>query len=105
MQVIAQQYQSGGASRPSLRCPACRQMGVFELVNNVPDVQILQPIPYKLGLKQCPNGTCGAVVYLVMNSTHKVVQSFPAERIDFVASSVPAPIVACLEAFHYTHLF
>lgn len=52
MQVIAQQYQAGGAARPSLRCPACRQMGIFEVVNNVPDVQVVRPIAYKLGLKQ-----------------------------------------------------
>lgn len=40
---------------------------------------------------------CLAMVYLVMDANHKVIQSFPAERIEFDTANVPAPIVACIE--------
>ena len=97
MQIIADHYQTGGASRPSLTCPNCRKVGVFELVNNVLDVQVTHPSRYALGIKHCPNKACNAMVYLIMDLNSSVLQSFPAERIDFDTSNVPTAIVACLD--------
>ena len=97
MQIISRQHQVGGASRPSLRCPSCRQIGVFEAIANLHDVQVFHPTPYALGIKLCPSRNCGAMVFTIMDSSSTVLQSFPPELIDFDATSLPKPILKCFE--------
>ena len=63
----------------------------------MPDVEVLHPTRYILGLKQCPNRLCLAMVYLILDTNQVVLQSFPAERIDFDTSNIPQNIVACLD--------
>jgi len=48
------------------------------------------------GLRRCPNPTCHAVVFFVMNQG-KIVDLFPAETIDFDATNVPATVQSALE--------
>jgi hypothetical protein len=90
-------YQTGGGTRPSLRCPSCRQIGTFEPLNNIPDVQVPGSLALWLGQKRCPNTKCFAHVFVVLNPAQMVLRSYPAERIDFDSANIPPAIVRSLE--------
>ncbi len=80
----------------SLRCPGCRQRGTFERVfdNDI----FLEDRGAIVGQRRCPNADCHAHVFFAYHlPSKKVLISYPAERIDFDASAIPAPIVAALE--------
>lgn len=96
MEVKIPQYSTGGGIRPSLRCPSCRQIGTFEVLQNVPDVNV-QGLGYWLGQKRCPNQSCAAHVFVVLDRNQGVLRSYPAERIDFDSSNVPPRIAQTFE--------
>lgn len=97
MDIKIPQYGSGGGTRPSLRCPSCRQIGTFESLNNIPDVQVPGSPSYWLGQKRCPNAKCYAHVFVVLDAGQTVLRSYPAERIDFDSSNIPPAIASSLE--------
>ena len=79
----------------TLRCPACRHEGTFE-------ARIEQMIRADrprglLGQRCCPNPKCKAHVFIAIDHNGEVLVSYPPERIDFDASSIPEPIVSSLE--------
>ncbi len=77
-----------------LRCPVCRQRGTFDAtIQN--DLQVANS-PTFAGLRRCPDPNCYALVFFVMNQG-KVVESFPAETIDFDATNIPAAIQGAFE--------
>ncbi len=78
----------------SLRCPACSQRGTFEVVTQhdllkTDDNTIL-------GHRRCPNDQCKAHIFFARRQNHLLV-SYPAERIDFDASSIPPKVLAAME--------
>ncbi len=78
-----------------LRCPACRHLGVFEELGT--DVYVNHGSQYYgLGQRRCPNPTCQTHLFVVYQE-NQIVLSYPAERIDFDSTNIPAPIVAALE--------
>ena len=79
----------------SLRCPNCRQQGTFEAIPNILDLQS-GSVPTLLGQRRCPNDQCRAHVFVILEKS-KIVTSYPAERLDFDASSVPTPVATALE--------
>ena len=79
----------------SLRCPECRQLGTFEAVNDQVIYLTASPHTY-LGHRRCPNHTCHAHVFVVWRSG-KVIVSYPPERIDFDASSIPEAVLHSFE--------
>jgi hypothetical protein len=89
-------YSATGAPALSLRCPACRQHGTFDNLN-VQDVYLssAQP-PVTVGLRRCPNGACHAAIF-VAHYGGKLVESFPAETIDFDSTNIPAGVVSAFE--------
>ena len=87
--VKAPHFNAGGGYRPSLRCPACRQLGVFEALTNVHDVEVAVAPNYWLGQKRCPNVKCNAMVVVVLDHTASLIRSYPAELIDFDSSNIP----------------
>jgi hypothetical protein len=95
--VKAPQFNAGGGFRPSLRCPACRQLGVFEALTNVHDVQVAVAPNYWLGQKRCPNAKCNAIVFVVLDHTANLVRSYPAELIDFDSSNIPLAVTTSFQ--------
>ena len=82
-----------GNTTASLRCPACRQRGTFERV--LPH-DLYGPSGQVLGQRRCPNPECRAHVFVVIHHA-EVVESYPAERIDFDPVNMPAQVLAALE--------
>jgi hypothetical protein len=91
--------QSGGgvpaSLQPGIRCPNCGRQGTFNYFGNVHDVVAGTTL---FGQRLCPNTECSAHVFIVMDlRAGKVIVSYPAERLDFDASDIPAPVKAALE--------
>jgi hypothetical protein len=86
----------------SIRCPACKQIGTFEVLGTdlgfaetVANPNTPSPVVI-VGHRQCPNPSCkGHVFVVVRNQTLEA--SYPPERIDFDTTSIPDDIVASLE--------
>jgi hypothetical protein len=55
-----------------------------------------QPERVQLGQRVCPNQECRAHVFIARDKD-KLIVSYPAERIDFDATNVPAAVVGALE--------
>ena len=90
-----------GSSPPSakisLRCPACRQQGTLENFGaDVKDVHIGNPNPALVGQRRCPNPECQAHIFFAQ-ANNKVIVSYPAEKIDFDSTNIPATVVQALE--------
>jgi len=49
-----------------------------------------------VGLRRCPNSACYAAAFVVYSSG-KLVESFPAETIDFDSTNIPAGVVSAFE--------
>jgi hypothetical protein len=89
----------------SVRCPACRQLGTFDRVpisqagQQIYDVQITSPdVACVTGQRLCPNQSCRAVLFFIWDSRlGKLAISYPAERLDFDTTNIPATIVKALE--------
>jgi hypothetical protein len=79
-----------------IRCPVCRQRGMFEPILQQ-DLQFgVQNENFQAGMRRCPDPTCYALVYFVMGSG-KLVASFPAETLDFDATNIPAAVQSAFE--------
>jgi phage FluMu protein Com len=86
----------GSASRISVRCPRCSQIGTFEGVGAFED---LITESGRFGQRVCPNPDCRAHMFVVLDPAHlmRVVVSYPALRLDFDSSDIPPKVVAALE--------
>ena len=84
------------AGRLPLRCPACSHVGIFEpLFEDIAfvDKELGQ---LEVGHRLCPNGYCRAHIFVAF-SKGNIFISYPAERIDFDATDIPAAVVECLD--------
>jgi len=81
----------------SLRCPHCKQRGTFDDYNNIHDV-VLNDYgpPVVVGQRRCPNPECFGHVFVV-HQAGKVLTSYPAERIEFDATNIPASVLNAFE--------
>jgi hypothetical protein len=78
-----------------IRCPVCRQRGTFDSVQ-IQDLQI--PPATVAGCRRCPDAACHAIVFFAADTRiGQVLVSYPAERIDFDATNVPASVIGALE--------
>lgn len=77
----------------ALRCPRCRQIGTFETVG-VPDVQL--DGGFIAGQRRCPNPNCRAHAFVVLHQGG-LVASYPAERLDFDSTDLPAGVVSAID--------
>jgi hypothetical protein len=85
------------AGRPSLRCPKCKQVGIFDHFDNVPDLVKQGKPPYFFIQRRCPNETCLTHVFVVLDERQTVVRSYPSERVDFDVTNIPSRIANSLE--------
>jgi hypothetical protein len=85
---------AGGAPL-SVRCPACKQIGTFQLVGQ--DLGFTDKTgAVQVGQRMCPNPPCRAHLFVVLQRGNLSV-SYPPERIDFDSTDVPGPIIESLE--------
>ena len=89
MLIKLEHIAHGGNSPIALRCPACRQIGTFEPIQNVSD--ITNGSLY-MGQRRCPNLGCRTQVFCVYDPSKGLVKSYPPERTDFDPKNIPAPI-------------
>lgn len=88
-----------------LRCPLCRQRGSFEQLG-VNDL-FLQSETTTVGLRRCPDPTCYGLVFFA-SKQGQLVDSYPAETIDFDATNVPVAVQNAFEEAikcHAQHCF
>jgi hypothetical protein len=85
----------GAGTTVSLRCPSCRQRGTFSRLASCSDGCSEGAI---FGFRHCPNSDCQALIFFVADQDgKKLLATYPAERLDFDASNLPAEIVAAVE--------
>jgi Domain of unknown function (DUF4145) len=89
MLIKLENIAHGGNSPIALRCPACRQIGTFEPIQNVSDITNGN---LYMGQRRCPNLRCRTQVFCVYDLNRGLVKSYPPERIDFDPKNIPAPI-------------
>jgi hypothetical protein len=77
-----------------LRCPVCRQRGTFDPVINY-DLRLTNTQTFA-GMRRCPDPNCHSLVFFLMDQG-KVIESFPAETIDFDATNIPAAVQSAFE--------
>lgn len=82
----------------NMRCPACRRAVTFASIG-FGDAQIQLPeTAVRTGQRKCGNPDCGAHLFVVLNHFgSEILVSYPAETIDFDASSIPQPVVDAFE--------
>lgn len=85
------------AGRPlSARCPACRQLGTFEVIGRDLALASSDRTVLCVGHRRCPNPQCMAHIFVVVKDGG-IATSYPPLRIDFDAVNVPAGVVKAFE--------
>jgi len=91
---------SSEARNPStvvrLRCPSCRQRATFEQLNAHDGFISSANESFFVGIRRCPDPACFALVFFVVKGG-QLVDSYPAETIDFDATNVPVLVQSALE--------
>lgn len=80
----------------ALRCPSCRQIGTFE--TPISDLTDLREVSQgtRFGHRICPNTTCHAHVFAVLDNSGNVVVTYPPELLDFDTAAVPDAVVSSM---------
>jgi hypothetical protein len=88
--------QSGGVT-VSLRCPSCKQRGTFPPLSSASDLVIPDGNSWvSAGYRRCPNPACYGLLFVISNPLSELLASYPAERLDFDATNLPAPVASAL---------
>src|SRR5690348_11975297 len=93
--VKADPVTNSGGGTTSARCPACRQLGTFEVIGQDLRVNAQNP-SVNVGHRRCPNTSCRTHLFVVLQNSEMLV-SYPPVRIDFDATNIPASVVTALE--------
>ncbi|HEX8813638.1 MAG TPA: DUF4145 domain-containing protein [Terracidiphilus sp.] len=105
VKAIGVQPLSGNLpSSVNIRCPVCGREGTLDRVlipsqGNVTDVAITSDLNRAIaGMRLCPNTECKALIFFVWNTQiNKIAATFPAERLDFDSTNIPASVTKALE--------
>ena len=89
----------GNGSKISLRCPSCKQLGIFDPVGSDQDAE--EPFGNRvrhvaIGHRRCPNLHCSRHVFVAL-AGQSILASYPPERIDFDSTDLPPAVVSTLE--------
>lgn len=79
-----------------LRCPSCRQRGTFEQLNVNDGLISSATESLMVGIRRCPDTACNALVFFVVKGG-LLLDSYPAETIDFDATNIPAAVQSAFE--------
>lgn len=81
-----------------LRCPYCRHQGTFDEAQPADSYDGKGPADATyFVVRLCPNTECGSVVFVVCDQRGGIEESFPAETIDFDATSLPPTVLESLD--------
>jgi hypothetical protein len=93
MLIKLESWSNSGNAPVAIRCPGCRQIGTFEPLQNVTDINLLSTY---LGQRRCPNPQCRTHVFCIYDINLRLLKCYPPERIDFNPKNIPAPIAKTL---------
>jgi hypothetical protein len=81
-----------------MRCPECGQKSVLDLaaVTDAESTDLHSGSDVFWATRLCPDPECGALIFLVFDSTGTIRHSYPPESVDFDSSDLPP---AVLDAF------
>jgi hypothetical protein len=94
---IQNSYSQSQQQRPiKMRCPHCGQKSILSQVGFQDMDGLVHDTPHDVfwGYRLCPDDTCGQLIFIVGRGQNEVVESFPAETIDFDSSDIPEPVLA-----------
>ena len=84
----------------SLRCPSCKQLGIFNLVGTDQEAETPssdgKASRVSVGHRRCPNTQCSRHVFVALVG-QSILASYPPERIDFDSTDLPPAVVSALE--------
>jgi hypothetical protein len=92
----------------NIRCPTCRQRGTFSALKDTNNKDLPDFLTYLegdtakhdhvFGQRLCPDPTCRTHIFFVKNRNNDTLYvTYPAERIDFDATGVPALVLEPLQ--------
>jgi hypothetical protein len=87
---------NSGNTEVSIRCPHCKQRATLDDFSGVHDLLPHNLSATILGQRRCPNPDCRGHIF-VAAQPGKVLVSYPAERIDFDTTNIPADITKAFE--------
>jgi Domain of unknown function (DUF4145) len=76
--------------------PTCRREATLDQVEQDRIKPRLGGAQVTWGYRRCPNESCGALIFVVIDAGH-VIASWPPETIDFDATDLPPKVLAALE--------
>lgn len=82
-----------------IRCPACRQRGTFDAVQDT-DITILDQDGRNvaMGQRKCPDPHCCAHIFFASNREDgKLLVVYPPETLDFDSTDLPAAVLTTFE--------
>jgi len=91
--------QSQRARAIKMRCPQCGQKAILSQIGLVDMDGVLASTGGEIfwGTRLCPDETCGQLIFIVGRGQGEVIESFPAESIDFDSTDIPAPVLAAFK--------
>src|ERR1041384_5285972 len=92
--------ETASTNAVKIRCPKCKQRGTFDtLQQHDLGVQRLDSKEWVvLGQRRCPDPDCKAHVFFALDKgTRRILASYPAERIDFDSTDIPANVLSSFE--------
>jgi hypothetical protein len=98
MITLGDQYCRHSGSTVTMRCPSCGKEGTLERINEVIDIStVFNGEHYIIGQRRCPNRKCHVHIFIVLNRTSEIIDSYPAERIDFEKNNIPDNVLKTFE--------
>jgi hypothetical protein len=94
---IQNSYSQSQRARPiKMRCPSCGQKSILSQVGFQDMDGFVHESPHEVfwGFRLCPDDTCGQLIFIVGRGQSEVVESFPAETIDFDSTDIPELVLA-----------
>lgn len=90
--------EPSGYASISVRCPSCRQQGIF-VPFSAKDVQFrVNRESFTLGQRYCPDLNCKTHIFFVWSNNRQTINAtYPPEHIDFDASGVPTGVAGALQ--------
>jgi Domain of unknown function (DUF4145) len=80
-----------------LRCPFCRHLGTLDQVTPNDCGTVGKDANIYFGIRRCPNLDCLALIFVIYNHSLIPITSYPAARLDFDATNIPAAVSKSME--------
>jgi uncharacterized protein DUF4145 len=95
---ITSNVQQAPVPQIRLRCPACGDRALLETLHNdwgAPREAGAGHLAW--GARRCPNPDCGALILILRKGDGTLLESYPAQTLDFDATNLPDAVRQALE--------